>query len=81
MSNRQDYLTRINALRSLTFDEYESIIDELITELDTAGVLPQYDTLLSEIDESFDTEHDEAVKELMTELQKLSPERHIKIKG
>lgn len=76
MSKQQDYLTRINALRTLTFDEYESTIDELIAELDAAGVLPQYDTLLSEIDESFDTEHDDAVKELMTELQKLSPQRH-----
>lgn len=75
MSKQQDYLTRINALRTLTFDEYESTIDELIAELDAAGVLPQYDTLLSEIDESFDTEHDDAVKELMTELQKLSPQR------
>lgn len=76
MSKQQDYLTRINALRTLTFDEYESTVDELIAELDAAGVLPQYDILLSEIDESFDSEHDDAVKELMTELQKLSPQRH-----
>ena len=68
MNTDQDYLNRINALRAMTFDEYESTIDELVDELDTAGVLPKYDALLLEIDESFDTEHDEAVKELMTAL-------------
>lgn len=78
MSSQHDYLTRINALRTLSFDEYEGIIDELIAELDTAGVLPQYDALLSEIDESFDTEHDDAVKELMSELEKLSPQKNLK---
>lgn len=74
MNTQQDYLIRINALRTLTFDEYESTIDELIAELEAAGVLTQYDALLSEIDESFDTEHDDAVQALMTELKKLSPD-------
>ena len=68
MSTDQDYLNRINALRTMSLEEYESTVDELVEELDAAGLLAKYDALLLEIDESFDTEHDEAVKELMEAL-------------
>ncbi len=49
-----NHRAKIEALRGLSLDDYESEIDALIEELEAAGVLDEYDELLTEIDASYD---------------------------
>jgi len=47
---------QVEALRTLPIDEYEERIDSLIEEIESAGRLEEFESLLGEIDESRDEE-------------------------
>ena len=54
MTIEKKYQSKVNALRDMTVEEYEGVIDSLIKELEVVGLFPQYEKVLLEIDDSFD---------------------------
>ncbi len=60
----EKYQEQVNALRDMTVEEYEGVIDQLIKALETAGLFSQYEKVLLEIDDSFDDDFSNQLNEM-----------------
>ena len=56
MMTKQEVLDYIETLRAMPIEEYESAVDGFIEKLLKAGVIAEYETVLTELDESRDEE-------------------------
>ena len=63
-----DYQTRIEALRTCSYSEYDPAIDALIAELEAVGRLEEYEAVLTEIDKSRDWELKQLVMDTLARL-------------
>ena len=56
MMTKQKILSTIETLRAMPIEEYESAVDDFIDKLVKAGVLEDYESELTALDESRDEE-------------------------
>lgn len=55
-SSDDGFSERIEKLRNASYEEYEAAIDALVEDLDEAGLLDKYESILEEIDRQHDAE-------------------------
>ena len=63
-TTEEKYQAQVNALRDLTVEEYEGVIDSLIKELEAVGLFSQYEKVLLAIDDSFDDDFSKKFDEM-----------------